>query len=303
MTGHGATFESVRGGHLHPAVLPLLGQPPEVRILEHWPKIYIGYPRAEDILARMEAMKVAPKRHRPRNLLVYSTTGNGKSSLLNEFGAQNPRYTDPEEDWAQIPVLSVQAPAKPDESRFWNNVLTALNLVFRPTENVARKEALALAAMKGAKIRVLVIDEIHNILTGRLDQQRFFLTVLKNLSNELQIPIVAAGTVDALRAVMADSQLASRFDRAQLPDWKLNDEFLQLLASFEMLIPLEHASHLTADDMAAQLHTMSGGIIGELSEVLMRSALQAANDGSERITVKSLRQLEWQTPGERRRGN
>ncbi len=288
--------------HLHPDVVPLVHRSANERILHHWPKIFIGYSRAEQVLSRLSALRDAPKRHRPRNLLIYSVTGNGKSSLINEFVSQNPRYEDSESDWAQIPVLQIQAPAKPDENRFWNNVLSALPMVFRPTENVARKEALALHAMRGSNMKVLVIDEIHNILTGRLDQQRFFLTVLKNMSNELQIPIVAAGTIDALRAIMADSQLASRFDRLQLPEWRLNDEFLQLLASFELMIPLQRASNLIDDDIAQYLYVMSGGVMGELSEILMRAALAAIEDGSERISKQTLQKLDWLTPGERRRG-
>jgi hypothetical protein len=294
--------ESQDRSHLHPDVVPLLSLPPRERILQHWPKIFIGYSRAQHVLARLSELRDAPKRHRPRNLLIYSVTGNGKSSLINEFISDNPRFENPEYDWAQIPVMQIQAPAKPDENRFWNNILTALPMVYRPTENVARKEALALHAMRGSNMKVLVIDEIHNILTGRLDQQRFFLTVLKNMSNELQIPIVAAGTIDALRAIMADSQLESRFDRMHLPEWRLDDEFLQLLASFELMIPLENRSGLVEEDMARRLHFMSGGIIGELSEILMRASLAAIEDGAEQITKRVLQQLDWLTPGERRRG-
>jgi Bacterial TniB protein len=46
---------------------------------------------------------------------------------------------------------------------------------------------------------MLMIDEIHNIISGSVSRQRQFLNVLKYLSNDLQIPLVTFGTQDALR--------------------------------------------------------------------------------------------------------
>jgi hypothetical protein len=69
--------------------------------------------------------------------------------------------------------------------------------------------------------------------------QRHFLNVIKYLGNELQIPIVAAGTHDAFNAVQSDPQLSNRFEPALLRRWALTDEYLRLLASFEVALPLE----------------------------------------------------------------
>jgi hypothetical protein len=49
------------------------------------------------------------------------------------------------------------------------------------------------------------------VLAGPLLRQRQFLNVIKHLGNELQIPIVAAGTQDAFNAIQTDPQLANRF--------------------------------------------------------------------------------------------
>ena len=44
-------------------------------------------------------------------------------------------------------------------------------------------------------VKMLIIDEIHHVLAGPLLKQRHFLNVIKYMGNELQIPIVAAGTM------------------------------------------------------------------------------------------------------------
>jgi hypothetical protein len=42
-------------------------------------------------------------------------------------------------------------------------------------------------------VHLLVIDEVHNLLSGSRLQQRRLLNLLRWLGNELQIPLVAVG--------------------------------------------------------------------------------------------------------------
>lgn len=42
--------------------------------------------------------------------------------------------------------------------------------------------------------RVLVVGEIHALLVGGVRQQRLFLNVIRLLANELEMPLVCAGT-------------------------------------------------------------------------------------------------------------
>ena len=45
------------------------------------------------------------------------------------------------------------------------------------------------------------IDEVHNLLSGSRLQQRRLLNLLRWLGNELQIPLIAVGTADAMHAI------------------------------------------------------------------------------------------------------
>ena len=86
-------------------------------------------------------------------------------------------------------------------------------------------------------VKMLIVDEIQHVLAGPMLKQRHFLNVIKYLGNELQIPIVAAGTHDAFNAIQTDPQLSNRFEPALLRRWTLTDEYLRLLASFEVALP------------------------------------------------------------------
>jgi hypothetical protein len=166
---------------------------------------------------------------------------------------------------------------------------------------VAHKQVQVLRILKGVGLRMLIIDEVHNVLTGPVNKQRHFLNVLKYLGNDLQIPLVGLGTKEALRAVQADPQLANRFEPAALPTWQLNQEFQMLLASFEQVLPLRKASRLADEQIARQLLMLSEGSLGELSVLLTSAAVYAVQSGVERIDKKVLAAIDWVPPSERRR--
>jgi hypothetical protein len=148
---------------------------------------------------------------------------------------------------------------------------------------------------------MLIIDEIQHVLAGPMLKQRHFLNVIKDLGHELQIPIVAVGTHDAFNAVQSDPQLSNRFEPALLRRWTLTDEYLRLLASFEIALPLERPSRLAEVPLARKILSLSDGTIGEISALLSCAALDAIERSTEQITSDSLDRCEYVPPRERRR--
>jgi hypothetical protein len=111
--------------------------------------------------------------------------------------------------------------------------------------------------------------------------------------------LVGVGTREAVRAIQADPQLASRFHRTELPLWRMDKEYRKLLASVERMLPLKSASKLHRDPLATQLLAMTEGTIGELSMVLKIAAITAVRTGVERIDEALLNRLEWEPPSVR----
>lgn len=261
---------------------------------------WIGYSRAKKTLSQLEDMLTHPKTHRMPSLLIVGDTNAGKTMLANRFVQSHPAWDNPDGDAAVVPVVMVQAPPGPDESRLYNGILETLFVPHQPRDSVAKKQVQVLRILKHVGLRMLIIDEIHNILSGPVSKQRQFLNVLKYLSNDLQIPLVGLGTKEALRAIQADPQLASRFMPVALPPWRIGREFLMLLASFEQALPLRRPSKLIEERMARKLLAMSEGSLGELSALLTAGAIYAVRSGSEKINHKVLAALDWVSPSERR---
>ena len=179
-------------------------------------------------LAAMDDLLSFPKRTRMPNLLLVGPTNNGKTMIVEKFRRAHPpieaRATA--EGAANVPVLKVQMPAGPDEPRFFAAILNELGFPHRYVDRLAPSaRTLAVRMLRETGVRILVIDEVHNLLSGSRVQQRRLLNLLRWLGNELQIPLVAVGTAEALHAVQSDDQLANRFEPIGLPPWRHGPEY------------------------------------------------------------------------------
>lgn len=287
--------------HLNDSAIEALDLPDSERIFKIRSERWIGYPKAKQILAKLDDLLIHPRTHRMPNLLIVGDTNNGKTMLAQRFKSLHPAIDNPSGDGIQAPVLLVQAPPVPDEGRFYNAILELLFAPYRPSERVDKKQFQAIKLLRYVDLKVLVIDEIHHILAGNMNRQKAFLNVIKYLGNELQISIVGVGTKDAFRALQTDPQLSNRFEAVTLPRWEMDHNFQRLLASFERMLPLKQASGLAQQDLASRLYALSEGYIGELSRLLSEASAQAIHSGSEHISAKLLQQINWIPPSKRKR--
>ncbi len=291
-------FEDVDLSHLHDSVRGDALLPAGERIARVRADRWIGYDRAGQILARLEVLFTFPVRQRMPNLLLVGPTNNGKSMIIEKFRRTHP--AQPGVEWENIPVLVVQMPCEPSVSRFYVGLLAALGAPIRPRMRVAELERQALSLMGSVGVRVLVIDEIHNVLAGTGPTRREFLNLLRFLGNELRIPLVGVGTHDAYLAIRSDDQLENRFEPCALPRWPADSQAQRLLASFAASFPLRRPSAIDSPDMASYLLTRCEGTIGELAHLLGDAAVAAITSGEEAINKETLTMASYAGPSARR---
>ena len=192
-------------------------------------------------------------------------------------------------------------PAGPDEPRFFGAILDELGFPHMLTDRVSKRQDAALRMMRETQVRILVIDEVHNILSGSRLQQRRLQNLLRWLGNELQISLIAVGTAEALHAVQSDDQLANRFEPVGLPPWREGSEYQQLLNTLEAVLPLRHPSDLSEAEIAHKILAKAEGILGEIVSVVSRAAVRAVSSGAEAITADLIDQTGFIAPSQRRR--
>lgn len=285
--------------HLHPTAQRVAGLPAEERLRHVRTDRWIAYPRAVDALARLEELFSWPSRQRMPNLLLLGPTNNGKSMIVEKFRRAHPVISHADRE--QIPVLVVQMPSEPSVIRFYTALLAAMGAPLRPRQRLAELEQLALRLLRALRVRMLVIDELHNVLAGRGETRREFLNLIRFLGNELRIPLVGVGTREAYLAIRSDDQLENRFAPLTLPRWEPDAQACSLLASFAAAFPLRRASSIATVDMARYLLTRSEGTIGELTALLTDAAVAAIESGEEAINSRTLLLSDYDGPTERRR--
>lgn len=288
--------------HLSQKAASFLNLSDEERIDKIRARRWIPYPAANDILNDLEDLLAYPPTHRMPNLLIIGNTNNGKTMLIEHFRKKHPAKDDYMENTVSIPIVGIQAPPTPDESRLYSAILTQLFAPYRQNDRVDKKAAQAIHLLKTVGTKLLVIDEIHSILAGSVAKQRAFLNALRHLGNDLRIPIIALGTQEAYRAIRTDAQLANRFTPVELPLWELDNDYLRLLSSFEVMLPLRRSSNLIQAPLAQKIRELSEGLLGEISTVLVTASVEAIRNGSEKITLELLSHIRFVPPRKRRLG-
>ncbi len=260
---------------------------------------FLGYPLALDAFSRLETLLSWPRNQRMRNMLPIGATNNGKSMIVERFRRQHPIIQ--KSDKVEIPLLCMQMPSAPSVQRFYIALLASAGAPMSKGQKTTTLESVALKVMRGAGVRLLIIDELHNALAGTITQQREFLNLLRYLSNELRVSLVGVGTRDAYLAVRSDDQLENRFEPFMLPLWKAGDATSSLIASFAASFPLRRRSKISSPDVVQYLLGRCEGTIGELTHLLTLAAVLAVESGEEAINKEILRSTEYYGPSDRRR--
>lgn len=255
---------------------------------------WIGYSRANEVIEVMQGLMNKVKQHRMPNLLLIGDSNNGKTTIIQDFAERfGESYSD---EHLVVPVCLIQAPPSANEKDLYISLIDYFALPYRSSDSAGVLRAQAVHTLRETHVKILIIDEVHSMLTGTARQQRLIMNAIKYLCNALQLPIVLCGTKDAVRILHTDPQHASRFDVAELPLWQNDKEFRRLVGSFERILPLKKPSNLTEISVLNLIYNISGGNIGNIKRLINECAIEAIESGEERITSKMIEDRSWLRP-------
>ncbi|WP_286547649.1 TniB family NTP-binding protein [Variovorax sp. J22G73] len=269
--------------------MQLLNAPDEIRIHHIYKTSFFEPARVKAILKEMEDLMTRPKVYRPPNLLIIGATDSGKTELLQKFRRMNPASARPDGDAIHVPTFYLQAPPGPFEEILLNKALLQLGIIPRSNMTSAAKIPLLVDALEKVETRVLMIDEIHQMLAGPSKKTSFMMNLIKYISNESQISLVLAGTAAARQALSTDDELIARFSERPLPAWKNDDKYKKLLACFEATLPLRFASDLHRPEVAALIYGESEQQIGGTATIIRECAARAVRSKVEAVTEDILK--------------
>ncbi|TGU46808.1 hypothetical protein EN795_30905 [bacterium M00.F.Ca.ET.152.01.1.1] len=273
--------------HLDPAVQGHADLPDRERIEHIRVDRWIDYPRARQALDKLEELLLFPKRARMPNLLIFGASGMGKTMIIEKFVRANPPSFDENSGIHHRPVIVVQMVASPDEGRFYHRLLSVIGAPPPTRATLGQLETQALRLLQETAPRMLVIDEVQNLIAGTYREQRRMLNLLRFLGNELRIPLICLGSHEARDAIRGDAHLNSRFEPYGLPPWRHDADFHGLIGGLLYSLPLRKPSELT-DSAIKRLVEVNGGITDAIFKIVRGLATEAILTGAERITPAAI---------------
>ena len=273
--------------HLDPAVQAHADLPDRERIEHMRVDRWIDYPRARHALDKLEELLLFPKRARMPNLLIFGASGMGKTMIIEKFVRANPPSFDEISGIHHRPVIVVQMVASPDEGRFYHRLLSVIGAPPPTRATLGQLETQALRLLQETAPRMLVIDEVQNLIAGTYREQRRMLNLLRFLGNELRIPLICLGSHEARDAIRGDAHLNSRFEPYGLPPWRHDADFQGLIGGLLYSLPLRKPSELT-DSAIKRLVEVNGGITDAIFKMVRSLATEAILTGAERITPAAI---------------
>lgn len=288
--------------HLDERAIRLLDLPNELRLAELDVPLWIGYGRAQAGLRFLGRILNHKKMDRMPCGIIVAHTNNGKTTLVRRFESLHQPVVHLDEGRTRLSILFVSAPRSPDVRAFYRMALDTMNVPTASSLKLGDLEADFLHYLRDLDVRMLIVDELHNLLAGPLKRRREFINMLRIVSNvPFRIPVVGVGTQEALQVLNSDDQMANRYLPFPLPRWNNDEEYLTLLDSYERILPLKEPSGLSERRLAARIFAMSERYIGEIYSILKLATAEAVQRGEERITLKILEAIEYTGPSKRKR--
>lgn len=260
----------------------------------HWISLardrWVRYPVGDAGVRRLQELLATPARVRMPCMLIYGVSGAGKSMLLEKFQRDHVQ-TDGRRSGRQM-IVAAELPPVPLLNSLYAELIRSLNADVSPTTRLHELECTAINMLAHAAPRMLLIDEIHNLLSCSARDQRAALNAIKYLANKLRVSIVAAGTYEALHVMRSDPQIASRFEQHELPVWTQSQE----LRRFISLLPIKKSEVEIDRRFVEYLLELSEGVTGRIIEVLRRAAYQAISDRSKKVGLAQLQYVGARMP-------
>lgn len=247
---------------------------------------WISYPAGDAGLQRLgELLEMRPRVRMPC-LLIYRVSGAGKSMLLEKFRRDHgPTRTTRSGHRA---IVTTQMPPVPVVRSLYSEIVRALGGQPRPTARFYELEDNALSLLRQANPRMVIIDEFQHLLSCNSREQRAALNMVKYLSNDRRMAVVAAGTHEALHVMRFDPQIASRFEQMELPIWSESEELRRFAAGFVARLPVQMAAGTLDQRFMEYLLALTDGVTGRITDLLKGAAYEALSMQSKFLSLDQL---------------
>ncbi len=280
--------------HLDPTAARMIGRPVATRfsfierdrVLQTRPLV--------DIHDRLAELYAHPQISRPPNLAIIAASGTGKSHAVKDFLSRHPprRTADGR---LRVPILYIEYPPFAGQNWLATGMLAALGYEAGLPRDTSRLHELIIERLQLAGTRLIIIEEVSRLYKFASAHLLDFYGFIVWLSNQSQVPIVLTGIEELGPVIEGDLQLVRRFERLEIPAWKLGQDFTDFVHSYLRMMPLANPTQLDRS-MLERLMEASQGNTDTLVKALQRAAKAAILDKEEQLLLKHVKNIDAFSP-------
>ena len=257
---------------------------------------FITHERLQPIMDHIDFLRFSPPKSRASGLVVSGLPGSGKTMIARAIERRYPPIAAEGSKAASLPVLTIEMTGAREARALYDRILTELGVPDPKRYVGSDRERMVLKLCRAANLRLLVVDEIQDILTSTARQQRIALDTIKFLMNQLSMPVLALGTAQAPDAMQVDEHLNARFTYRSLPVWKQDPYLVNFLDALERVLPLKQPSQLSSLPITTVLLRLSDGVLDPMMRLITYAAAHAVESGTEQITPQLLERARVEMP-------
>ena len=264
----------------------------------------------QEVLDKMRLSVETANRPKPEGLLIIGDSDSGKSTLLRYFrgllekelimhykqGVNFPEGEEqPLEQNAVKPAFLFSIPSRATVIGVLERALSDNGVPLDRRLTLSQLEDTFYERLRELRTRVILIDEFHDIGGIGYKEQNLILKVLKEMTNNLSIPIIAAGTRAALPILQSDEQIWTRLEAIHLKRFDIDRYFRDFLIAYEQEAGFNLKNRMALNDkkFIGYLHGRTNGLAGQVTQLLGKAYELAIREGIDEITQELLEQVKF----------
>jgi len=266
-------------------------------LLERANTALIRYPRFKELHYHIrQCQQMSKTAGEPQCMSLEGVTGAGKSTLVQDYARAFPRFLT--DEGVQVPVFYMETPSPVTVKGMAAAMLERLGdpAAHRGTQWSMNSRLIRL--MIACSVEIAILDDFHHLID--CETNRVLAKVsdwLKVLIKETGLPFLVVGIEGTVERILdVNPQLSRLFaarEALELFNWDMSDkacvrEFAQFVKYAEEAIGMALSDDLPRLELLYRLHCATGGVVGNLMNLLRYAAMSAQEKGTDTIDLPTL---------------